>query len=63
MSMNLLNEFEAAKFLAISVNTLRTWRSTRRVEVPFIRIGKCIRYSPESLQKFLESSTVREACE
>lgn len=57
-SENLLNEFEAAEFLGISVASLRTWRSTRAVNIPYIKIGKSIRYSPAMLQKYLDSQTI-----
>ena len=45
---------QAAEFLQIKPGTLENWRSTKRVEIPFIRLGRSIRYRLSDLEKFLE---------
>jgi excisionase family DNA binding protein len=44
---------EAAKALAISARTL--WTLTNCGEIPCVRMGKLVRYRPESLAAWLES--------
>lgn len=57
MSHGLLNEHEAARFMNLSVNTLRAWRLQRRGPV-FLKLGKAVRYRPEDLEDFLKDSMV-----
>jgi excisionase family DNA binding protein len=47
----LLTEVEAAKALGISPRTLWTLRDEGKI--PFVRIGKCVRYSIEALKKWI----------
>jgi Helix-turn-helix domain len=51
----LRDEWYAASFLGVSVDTLRTWR--KRGSGPrYRKIGaKCVRYSPHDLAAFVES--------
>ena len=53
----LLNEFEAAEYLRLSVATLRTWRSTRSQNLRFIKLGSSVRYRISDLETFVDSST------
>jgi excisionase family DNA binding protein len=48
----LLTEKEAAEKLHASLRTIIDWRN--RGLVPFLRIGRSIRYRPESLQAMVE---------
>jgi excisionase family DNA binding protein len=45
---------EAAQYLRLSESTLNSWRSNRRVSLPFVRIGDCVRYRQEDLDRWLE---------
>ncbi|MHC4196880.1 MAG: helix-turn-helix domain-containing protein [Planctomycetota bacterium] len=45
----LLTVEDTAKALNISVSTLRDWIQYRRI--PFIRLGRCIRFRPEDLER------------
>jgi len=49
---------QATEYLGLKPGTLPTWRSTRRYPIPFIKIGKCIRYDKRALDKFLAANTV-----
>ncbi|WP_041440489.1 helix-turn-helix domain-containing protein [Syntrophobacter fumaroxidans] len=53
----LLNEHQAARFLNLSVATLRNDRSTRR-RFPYLKLGKSVRYRFEDLQAVIESSRI-----
>lgn len=54
---DLLDEKEAAEVLAVSPGTLSVWRSTGRYNVPFVKVGRCVRYSRSALEEWLESRT------
>ena len=40
----LLTAEEAAKYLKVEKETLAVWRSTKRYNVPYIKMGRLIRY-------------------
>jgi hypothetical protein len=48
----------AADYLGFAEQTLAVWRSTNRYPLPFIRVGRSIRYRLSDLEKFLERGTV-----
>ena len=51
----LLTSSQAAELLGVTVATLATWRCTGRYPLPWVRVGRCIRYRPEDLVAFIES--------
>lgn len=55
----LLTEDQAAEYLSIAAQTLSVWRSAKRYDLPFIRVGRVIRYRQCDLDAWLESRTVR----
>jgi excisionase family DNA binding protein len=52
-----LTETEAAQRLALSVATLRAWRSQRRGP-RFVRFGRAVRYLAEDIDRFMADSLV-----
>ena len=56
--LQLLNEREAAKILAVSVAALRRWRHEQRGP-QFVRCERCIRYSLNELSKFVALNSSR----
>lgn len=48
----LLTIREAAEYLAVSVSTLYGWVWQRRI--PFIKIGRALRFDPHDLTAFIE---------
>ena len=54
----LLTEDETAAYLGIKPQTLATWRCTKRYALPFVRVGRAIRYRPSDVEKFLADRTV-----
>ena len=54
----LLTTDQAATHMNIKPQTLIIWRSTKRYPLPFIRVGRSIRYRVEDLDRWLESRTV-----
>lgn len=51
----LLTTPEAATYLGISPKTLETWRSTGRQAVPYVRVGRLIRYRMRDLDEWMAS--------
>jgi len=60
ISDTLLNEEETARYLGLRPQTLATWRSSRRYALPYIRVGRAIRYRREDVEKFLAGRTVSD---
>lgn len=52
---DLLDEHAAAVMLDLSPGTLRVWRSTGRYNLPFLKIGRNVRYRRADLQMWLEA--------
>ena len=52
-----LNDVEAAKFLRLSPQTLRNWR-TQSKGPAYIRAGRAIRYAINDLRDFMEQNRV-----
>jgi predicted DNA-binding transcriptional regulator AlpA len=55
----LLDPPAAAEFLSISKITLAGWRCSKRYSLPYIKIGRLVRYRQSDLVAFLESHHVR----
>ncbi|MFH1108724.1 MAG: helix-turn-helix domain-containing protein [Planctomycetota bacterium] len=49
----LLTESEAAQRLGVQAGTLTVWRSTRRYDLAFCKIGRCIRYDARDIESFI----------
>jgi hypothetical protein len=45
----LLCEVDAANFLGVQPTTLQVWRSTKRYPLPFIKVGRLVRYRHSAL--------------
>lgn len=57
MNEPLLTTREAAELLGVKTNTLTIWRNTDRQHIPYIKIGRAIRYRRSDLVKFLSERT------
>lgn len=51
----------AANYLGIKGHTLEVWRTTGRYGLPFVRVGRRVKYRRADLDRFLESRTVGAA--
>lgn len=49
----LVDTKQAAKILDVSPHTLDVWRATNRYPLPFVRIGRKIRYRMSDLCEFI----------
>ena len=54
---DLLDEKQAATVLNVKPGTLSVWRSTGRYSIPFVKVGRSVRYRLGDLNAWLESRT------
>jgi len=54
----LLTRDEAARYLNVQPGTLRVWACERRYPLPFVKVGRAVRYRLEDLDRFIESRTI-----
>jgi predicted site-specific integrase-resolvase len=57
-SQQLLTEKEAAQKLIVAPETLQQWRHHRRYKLPYVKVGRLIRYRLSDLESFIASRTV-----
>jgi excisionase family DNA binding protein len=57
----LLTTDEASEFLGVSAGTLAVWRCVARYRLPFIKIGRNVRYDESDLVAWMESRKVHGA--
>lgn len=58
----LIAEDDAAGILGLSPHTLANWRATHRQKLPYVKIGRSVRYRMADLESFISSSRVEPAC-
>jgi excisionase family DNA binding protein len=51
----LLTTDEAADYLGVSAGTLAVWRCVARYRLPFVKIGRNVRYDETDLREWMES--------
>lgn len=54
---DLLDDKAAAELLDVSPGTLSVWRSTGRYALPFLKVGRKVRYRRADLLAWLDSRT------
>ena len=50
----LLDDTQAAAILGISAGTLSVWRSVGRYALPYVKIGRRVKYRAGDLREFIE---------
>lgn len=63
MQEKLYDATPAADFIGIRPQTLAVWRLTNRYDLPFVRVGRRIKYRERDLIAFLDRHTVRPNAE
>ena len=51
----LLTRIEVAEILGIKPDTLAIWSCTKRYDLPYIKVGRYVRYRYSDVEKFLNS--------
>ncbi|MBK4739217.1 helix-turn-helix domain-containing protein [Noviherbaspirillum pedocola] len=49
---------QAAGFLGASIQTLANWRATGRYSLPYVKVGRLVRYRESDLVAFIAANTV-----
>ncbi len=57
MDKDLLTAEQVAKLTGMAIETLAQWRSQKRA-IPYLKIGRAVRYDPADVQKYLEGCRV-----
>jgi excisionase family DNA binding protein len=50
---------ETAAILRVSVGTLAVWRCVKRYALPFVKVGRSVRYRETDIAAFLENGGAR----
>ncbi|PTR14365.1 excisionase family DNA binding protein [Nitrosospira sp. Nsp2] len=53
----LFSNSQAADYLGLADNTLSVWRCTGRYNIPYIKVGRLVRYRKSDLDAFLQRRT------
>lgn len=53
---DLLTTAEAAEYLGLKINTLERWRSQFPSRLPFVKIGRTVKYRLEDLQTYISKN-------
>lgn len=54
----MLDPTAAAVLLNVTTDTLAVWRSTKRYNLPYVKVGSKVRYREADLIKWLESRMI-----
>lgn len=53
----LLSRQETADYLGVTEGTLAVWASTKRYELPYIKVGRLVKYRQSDIVEFLKKRT------
>ncbi len=56
IAQNLLTTGQLAQLLGVHQGTLRSARCRKTFDLPFVRIGRAVRYRPEDVAAFIEAN-------
>lgn len=59
-SSDLLTRTQAAQYLGVTSNTLAVWACTHRYHLPFVKIGRLVKYRRADLEAFILRQTVHQ---
>lgn len=49
---------EAAEYLGVAPQTLAVWASTKRYDLPMVKIGRHVKYRQSDLDAFIERNVI-----
>jgi excisionase family DNA binding protein len=58
---NLFGNEAAAAYLGVTPRTLEVWRCTKRHQIPYIKVGRLVKYRQTALDTWLAAQTVGTA--
>jgi excisionase family DNA binding protein len=57
--IDLLSRLQAAEYLGISAKTLAVWACTKRYNLPYVKIGRLVKYNRADLEAFIAERTTQ----
>ena len=54
----LITPKEAANILGVGEATLSIWRCTRRYPLPYVKVGRAVKYRLDAVEEFIRQRTV-----
>jgi len=57
----LLTPEEVAKLLGTSAQMLAVWRCTQRINLPYVKVGRSVRYREDAVEQFIRDNEVNPA--
>jgi predicted site-specific integrase-resolvase len=54
----MLNTREAAEMMGMRPQTLAAWRCEKRLQLPYVKVGRTVRYRLADIENFLDIGTV-----
>ncbi len=54
----LLNNDQSAAYIGVMPRTLEVWRCTKRHQIPYIKVGRLVKYRKSALDAFLDQQTI-----
>jgi hypothetical protein len=57
----IFNNHQAAEHIGVTPRTLEVWRCTKRYQIPYIKVGRLVKYRKSALDAFLAQRTIGAA--
>lgn len=54
----LMTPKQVSACLGVGVETLNAWRALRRYDLPYVKVGRLVRYREEDVMQFIESNVI-----
>lgn len=54
----LLSRAEAANYLGIKPQTMAVWASSKRYRLPYVKVGRLVRYRKQDLDAFINARSI-----
>ena len=54
---DLLSREQAAAYLGVAAQTLAIWKCTKRQDLPYVKVGRLIKYKRSELDAFIRRNT------
>ena len=59
----LMTPRDAAVYIGVKINTLTVWRMTNRYGLPFVKLGKVVRYRKADLDEWINKNVSTDRAE
>jgi excisionase family DNA binding protein len=63
LNNKLLTRPEAAQYLGVTEQTLAVWACVKRYNLPYVKVGRLVKYRLTDLDAFLASRTVQQTAQ